>query len=93
MQTESTDLTALRDSEPKSLTWHGIADDIIPHEGTVEYRKRVQREMRGADIVDEIYRLFLAPGVSHCALGRGPMPIDPLAALVDWIAKRVMHLR
>lgn len=83
--TESTDLKALRDSGTKLLTWHGITDDIIPHEGTVEYRKRVQREMGGSGAVDEFYRLFLAPGVGHCALGRGPMPIDPLAALIKWV--------
>ena len=85
MQTESTDLTALRDSGTKLLTWHGVTDDIIPHEATIQYRKRVQRSMGGADAVDSFYRLFLAPGVGHCALGRGPLPTDPLAALVDWV--------
>lgn len=87
MATESTDLAALRDSGTKLLTWHGITDDIIPYQGTVEYRKRVQREMGGASEVDKFYRLFLAPGVGHCALGRGPMPTDPLAALVGWVEK------
>lgn len=87
MQTEPTDLTVLRDSGTKLLTWHGITDDIIPHEGTVEYRKRVQHEMGGTTEVDKFYRLFLAPGVGHCALARGPIPTDPLAALVDWVEK------
>jgi hypothetical protein len=40
MQTDSTDLTALRGSGTKLLTWHGITDDIIPHEATVQYCKR-----------------------------------------------------
>jgi hypothetical protein len=92
LQTESIDLTALRDSGTKSLTWHGITDDIIPHESTVEYRKRVQRSMGGADEADKLYRLFLAPGVGHCGLGRGPMPTDPLAALADW-SRRARHTR
>lgn len=88
VSTESTtDLSALRDSGTKLLTWHGVTDDIIPHEGTVEYRRRVQREMGGPTEVDKFYRLFLAPGVGHCALGRGPMPTDPLAALVEWVEK------
>lgn len=85
LSTEFTDLTALRDSGTKLLSWHGITDDIIPHEGTVKYRERVQREMGGPDEVDKFYRLFLAPGVGHCALGKGPMPTDPLAALVKWV--------
>lgn len=87
IQTESIDLTALRDSGTKLLTWHGTTDDAIPHEDTVKYRKGVQRSMGGADKVDDFYRLFLAPGIGHCALGRGPLPIDPLAALVDWVEK------
>ncbi|KAF2628485.1 tannase and feruloyl esterase [Macroventuria anomochaeta] len=87
MATESTDLTALRDSGTKLLTWHGITDDVIPYQSTVEYRKRVQREMGGANEVDKFYRLFLAPGVGHCALGLGPLPTDPLAALVDWVER------
>lgn len=87
IQTESIDLTALRDSGTKLLTWHGTTDDAIPHQSTVEYRKRVQCSMGGADKVDDFYRLFLTPGVGHCALGGGPLPTDPLAALVDWVEK------
>lgn len=92
MFTEQADLRALRDSGTKLLSWHGITDDIIPHEGTVEYRKRVQREMGGPGNVDQFYRLFLAPGVGHCALGKGPMPTDPLAALVNWVENGVAPL-
>lgn len=87
LATESTDLTALRDSGTKLLTWHGTTDDIIPYQGTVDYRKRVEREMGGPIQVNKFYRLFLAPGVGHCALGLGPIPTDPLAALVDWVEK------
>lgn len=83
--TESTDLTALRDSGAKLLSWHGITDDIIPHEGIIEYLNRVQRQMGGARKFDEFYRLLLAPGVGHCTLGKGPMSADPLSALADWV--------
>lgn len=43
--------------------------------------------MGGTTEVDKFYRLFLALGIGHCALGRGPIPTDPLAALVDWVEK------
>jgi hypothetical protein len=85
--TESPNLTALRDIGTKLLTWHGIDDDIIPHQSTLNYRKRVQQQMGGADEVDKFYRVFLAPGVGHCALGSGPIPTDPLAALVGWVER------
>ena len=87
LATESTDLTALRDSGTKLLTWHGTTDDIIPYQGTVDYRKRVEKEMGGSIQVNRFYRLFLAHGVGHCALGLGPIPTDPLAALVDWVER------
>jgi hypothetical protein len=90
MSTDSTDLTALRDSGAKPLSWHGITDDIVPHESTMESLKRVQREMGGPSEVDKFYRLFLAAGVGHCALGKGPVPTDSLVALVEWVENGVL---
>jgi hypothetical protein len=89
MSTESTDLTALRDSGAKLLSWYGITDDIVPYESIVKYLKRVQREMGGPSEVDKFHRLFLAPEVGHCALGKDPMPADPLAALFEWVENGV----
>ena len=62
-----------------------INDPIIPYQNTVRYRERVESVMGGAHNVDAFYRLFLAPGVEHCSGGAGPIPRDPLAALVDWV--------
>ncbi|PWY95971.1 tannase and feruloyl esterase [Aspergillus sclerotioniger CBS 115572] len=73
----------------KLLSWHGLADDIIPYMGTVRYRERIEAEFydegEGEVDVDDFYRLFLAPGVGHCGGGYGPGPIDPLGALVRWV--------
>ncbi|KAF2870024.1 tannase and feruloyl esterase-domain-containing protein [Massariosphaeria phaeospora] len=85
MNDNSPDLSGLRSAGTKLLTWHGLSDPVIVFQNTVEYRKRVELEMGGAAEVDKFYRLFLAPGVSHCGLGTGPVPKDPLAALVDWV--------
>ncbi|KAH7085441.1 feruloyl esterase B precursor [Paraphoma chrysanthemicola] len=82
LTTLSTDLTALRDAGTKLLSWHGMADEIIPYQHTLKYRQRIEREMSQ---VDDFYRLFLAPGVGHCAGGNGPLPTDPLATLVKWV--------
>ncbi|KAF2250375.1 tannase and feruloyl esterase, partial [Trematosphaeria pertusa] len=87
LDADDTDLSALRTSGTKLLTWHGINDPVIPYQNTVRYRERVEREMGGARGVDKFYRLFLAPGVEHCAGGAGPVPEDALAALVDWVEK------
>ncbi|MFD8478057.1 tannase/feruloyl esterase family alpha/beta hydrolase [Kitasatospora sp. NPDC059673] len=77
------DLSAFRDAGGKLLTWHGDADPVIPTAGTVDYRKRVEARMGGSAKVDGFYRLFLAPGVAHCALNGA----DDLAALTAWVER------
>ncbi|WP_328543213.1 MULTISPECIES: DUF6351 family protein [unclassified Streptomyces] len=81
------DLSGLRKSGGKLLTWHGQADQLIPTQGTVDYRERVEKELGGAQRVDDFYRLFLAPGVNHCAGpgNTGPAPTDALGALIKWV--------
>ncbi|AQZ69584.1 unnamed protein product [[Actinomadura] parvosata subsp. kistnae] len=85
--TDDPDLSAFRRSGGKLLTWHGYADQLIPTQGTVDYRQRVERAMGGAHRVDDFYRLFLAPGVDHCGNtgSTGPVPTDALGALTAWV--------
>ncbi|MFD9736498.1 tannase/feruloyl esterase family alpha/beta hydrolase [Umezawaea sp. NPDC059074] len=72
----------------KLLSWHGQTDELVPTQGTVDYRRRVERAFGGARKVDDFYRLFLLPGVNHCVPGgAGPFPTDDLGALVDWVEK------
>jgi hypothetical protein len=85
--TDDPDLSAFRASGGKMITWHGTDDSLIPYQGTVDYRDRVERTMGGSSTVDRFYRVFLAPGVDHCFGGTGPFPVDPLGALVDWVEK------
>jgi pimeloyl-ACP methyl ester carboxylesterase len=87
LDTDNSDLSAFRDIGAKLLSWHGISDPIIPYQNTVKYRQRVEREMGGAKAVNDYFRLFLASGVGHCGLGAGPVPIDPLERLRDWVEK------
>ncbi|KAF3479846.1 feruloyl esterase B [Arthroderma uncinatum] len=87
-QSGNTDLSALQKSKTKLLTWHGLADQLIHHQGTIKYRKEVERRLGGGSKVDEFYRLFLAPGVNHCgALGTndGAVPVNPLGVLEKWV--------
>ncbi|KUN18381.1 tannase [Streptomyces antibioticus] len=83
--TDDPDLTDFRKSGGKLLTWHGLADEYIPAQGTVHYRKQVEREMGGTKRVDDFYRLFLAPGTSHCGLNGQDGSTDGLAALTAWV--------
>ncbi|MEW2490927.1 tannase/feruloyl esterase family alpha/beta hydrolase [Streptomyces sp. NPDC048411] len=83
--TDDPDLSAFRESGGKLLTWHGLADEFIPTQGTVEYREQVEQKMGGAKRVDDFYRLFLAPGTAHCGLNGAGGSADGLAALTAWV--------
>ena len=69
----------------KLLLWHGWADQLISADGSVDYYTRVQQEMGGAKNTSEFVRLFMAPGVGHCAGGAGPAPTGQLEALLAWV--------
>lgn len=91
--TSNPNLTAFRNAGGKLITWHGDADQLIPSQGTVDYRRRVDAVMGGTKKVDDFYRVFLAPGVAHCGLKGGGA--DDMAALTAWVeqgkAPAVLH--
>jgi pimeloyl-ACP methyl ester carboxylesterase len=87
LNSDNPDLSAFRDAGGKLLSWHGTHDPIIPHQNTVQYRQRVEREMGHAETVDKFYRLFLAPGVEHCGFGTGASPKTPLESLQGWVER------
>src|SRR5262249_59747980 len=65
--------------------WHGLADQLIFPQGSIDYYNRVQEAIDGGEDATDFARLFLAPGVNHCGGGPGAQPADPLAQLVDWV--------
>jgi len=85
--TDNPDLSAFRRDGGKIVIWHGLADQEIFPQGTVNYYQRVQKAMGGSAATDSFARLFLAPGAQHCASAAGPAPApgQPLAAVVNWV--------
>lgn len=55
----------------KLILYQGWNDPVIPAYQTIDYYGRVKRSM-GAASTDKTVRLFMAPGVEHCAGGPGP---------------------
>jgi hypothetical protein len=83
--TTNPDLSEFRDQGGKLLSWHGWGDQLIFANGTLDYRLRVEAKMGGTEVVDDFYRLYMVPGVGHCA-GGGPQPSgDMMAILMDWV--------
>jgi len=65
--------------------YHGWSDQLIPPQSSVNYYKSVLDALGGAGKVRDSYRLFMAPGVAHCAGGDGPSNFDMLTALEQWV--------
>ncbi|RTE84274.1 hypothetical protein BHE90_001172 [Fusarium euwallaceae] len=86
---DNPDLTGFKNAGGKLLSWHGMADSLIMHDGTVLYWNKLRNKASGQVELDSFYRLFLAPGAGHCFGGVGPNPTEPLSALVDWVEKGI----
>lgn len=67
----------------KLLMWHGLEDQHITPEGTIEYYEQMKYVM-GADKVDQFTRLYLFPGVAHCGGGEGPNTFDIMTTVMAW---------
>ncbi|KAJ4387812.1 hypothetical protein N0V93_008415 [Gnomoniopsis smithogilvyi] len=82
-------LTPFKNAGGKLLTWHGLYDNMIFPSGTLDYHQRVINTLGGANNVDSFYRVFEAPGVGHCGNGVGPVPLNPINSLVDWVERGI----
>ena len=82
--TDNPDLTRFRDRGGKLVIYHGMADQLIPAAGTIDYYKRVQQRI-GEKKTSEFARLFLAPGVDHGFHGAGGTPTGFNEVIVRWV--------
>lgn len=64
------DLTQFKKRGGKLILYHGWNDAGIPAQFTVDYYKSVVSKM-GQKETDEFVRLFMVPGMQHCAGGIG----------------------
>jgi Tannase and feruloyl esterase len=81
-------LTAFRNAGGKLILWHGLADPAISPIGTIAYYQAVEDFMGGPAATQQFARLFLMPGMSHCAGGQGPNSFDALTAIINWVEQR-----
>ncbi len=83
--TDDPDLTRFRDRGGKVIITHGLADQLIPHAGSIDYYERVQQRMGGPERTAEFARLFLVPGTDHGFRGAGAGPTGLQEALIRWV--------
>jgi len=80
-----TNLAAFRARGGKLIMTYGWADPILqPLMGVNYYEKAVTANGPSGT---EFLRLFMVPGMSHCAGGVGPDQNDAVTAVIDWVEK------
>jgi hypothetical protein len=64
-------LKAFKDRGGKLILYHGWSDSVNPPMGTVNYYQSIASKM-GKREADDFVRLYMVPGMLHCAGGPGP---------------------
>jgi feruloyl esterase len=90
-------LRAFRARGGKLIQYHGWNDQLITPEYSIDYYDSVvafEDERRGArekalGDVQQFYRMFMVPGVAHCAGGNGTDVFDMERALEAWVERGV----
>ena len=82
------DLGAFKKRGGKLIMYHGWNDQLIQPQNSIDYFTSVQKKMGTGD-TDDFARLFMAPGMTHCAGGAGPSSFDAVTALEQWVEKGV----
>ena len=83
----STDLRAFKARGGKLLMWHGLSDAGITATSSIEYYQGVEKAMGGRAQTQEFFRLFLLPGMHHCAGGPGFTEFGALTLIENWVEK------
>lgn len=79
------DMHAFFSHNGKLILYHGWADPAITPLNTVNYYKSVVKNLGGESKASNDVRLFMVPGMGHCAGGEGPNNFDKMTAIQDWV--------
>ena len=89
MDATDPDLSAFVARGGKLLMYHGWSDPLVSPQNSVNYYERVARLLGSALRVSDSVRLFMAPGMSHCAGGDGPSNFDSLNLVEQWVEQKI----
>jgi feruloyl esterase len=78
-------LSAFKKHGGKLIQYHGWNDSAIPPRSSIRYYEDVRKTMGGD--VGGFYKLYLIPGMLHCAGGVGPSGVEWVAALDGWVVE------
>jgi hypothetical protein len=72
----------------KLIFFHGVSDPWFSAQDTVRYYEQLGQANGGLDALSGWSRLFLVPGMGHCAGGSAALDhFDLIDPIVDWVEK------
>ena len=80
----STDYSGLKKSNGKMIMYHGWNDPALSALATVQHYEEAMK--KNNDLLSTV-RLFMMPGMLHCADGTGPDSVDWVVLIQDWVEK------
>lgn len=98
INTDNPDLSKFRARGGKMITVYGLSDNLIFHQGFLNYYSRVASQLGGIAAVQNFYKVYLVPGFGHFP-GNGtanpnanpPLPSEDqnYANLTSWVEKGI----
>src|SRR6185312_1892698 len=69
----------------KLLIYHGWADQQVAPGSSIEFYQSVLNLTGKAQQASDWIRLFMVPGMGHCAGGEGPDAFDKISLIEQWV--------
>ena len=79
------DLRPFRDHGGKIIMVQGWADHSVLPPPILDYYRVMTRTMEGPDATRRFARLFMIPGMDHCAGGEGASAVNYMGAITAWV--------
>jgi Tannase and feruloyl esterase len=81
------DLRRFKARGGKLLAYQGWADQSVLPLNVIDYYETAEKTMGGRAATQEFFRLFMIPGMNHCAGGEGAHAVDYLSYLEAWVER------
>ena len=70
------------------LMYHGWVDQLISPQNSINYYQSVVNAQGGVEKAADSIRLFMVPGMAHCAGGDGTSTFDTLSVIEQWVEQK-----